>query len=323
MNKPVLIVGVFLLIATTEIASTYGSIQLQRECSVKDESYGVTLSGFIFEEGTNKPLPDMYVGASRVKHISSPPYNHINVEVLVQTDENGRFLFEIPESTPDLDRVIVFVSSPYFSHQNKIYKDAEFIKKIPLVDDLSSQGIIEINLTSDVEINFTLSPTPERAIAVWKILNIAPIYNKAKDLEIDVSEEEYYIGEALYELFEGGDYEKALDLASKGEALLKKKEQTITEEWFREMKSDIVPGPYIEEPYQGDGFTREDNIVLTYYFYWYDVYSCMHVKYFCSVDSLQDHPLSLENFSYKSVEWHKKELNLLQRMEFHRFRKTR
>jgi hypothetical protein len=293
-----------------EIASTYGATNLQKEYPMDGETRDgdITLSGFVLEEGSNKPLSDMYIGASRVKHISSPLYDHINVDALVQTDENGRFLFEILESTPDLDRVFVFVSSPYFSHQNKIYKDAEFIKKIPSMEDLLSTDIVEIDLTKDAEINFVLSPTPDRELALRKLLYMYPLYAKAKDLNMNISEDEYYFGESLYEIVEGGDYNRALEFADKAMILLKEKGEIILDRWFQEMKSDIVPGPYLEEPCEGDGFSSDDNVVLTYYFYWYDVYSCMHVKYACRVDALQDHPVTLQGFSYKMVEWHKKEL---------------
>lgn len=42
--------------------------------------------------------------------------------------------------------------------------------------------------------------------------------------------------------------------------------------------------------------------VATYYFYWYDIYTNSHM------DALTDHPKDMTDFSFNSVDWHKKEL---------------
>ena len=56
-------------------------------------------------------------------------------------------------------------------------------------------------------------------------------------------------------------------------------------------------------------FKSSDRIVGTYYFYWYDAASKGHiVNPEDGSDGLTDHPPTLEDFSYKSVRWHKQQL---------------
>jgi hypothetical protein len=55
-------------------------------------------------------------------------------------------------------------------------------------------------------------------------------------------------------------------------------------------------------------FTRKDKLVGTYYFYWYDSYSKGHLIDGDGTDALTTHPPTLEDFSYKSVRWHKQQL---------------
>jgi hypothetical protein len=57
-------------------------------------------------------------------------------------------------------------------------------------------------------------------------------------------------------------------------------------------------------------FRSSDRIVGTYYFYWYDAPSKLHlINPEDGSDALQDHPPTLEDFSYKSERWHKKQLS--------------
>jgi len=51
-----------------------------------------------------------------------------------------------------------------------------------------------------------------------------------------------------------------------------------------------------------------DRIVGTYYFYWYNVYTKEHIINPDGSDALTDHPRSLEDYSYSSIRWHKREL---------------
>jgi Domain of unknown function (DUF5010) len=55
-------------------------------------------------------------------------------------------------------------------------------------------------------------------------------------------------------------------------------------------------------------FSNQDRIVGTYYFYWYDVHSKSHVIDGDGTDALTTHPPTLDDFSYTSVAWHKKQL---------------
>jgi hypothetical protein len=55
-------------------------------------------------------------------------------------------------------------------------------------------------------------------------------------------------------------------------------------------------------------FTSADRVVATYYFYWYDSPSKLHVSYADGGDMLTTHPPTLDDFSYKSTSWHERQL---------------
>lgn len=55
-------------------------------------------------------------------------------------------------------------------------------------------------------------------------------------------------------------------------------------------------------------FSSTDRVVFTPYFYWYDVYSSAHIVDADGSDALTDHPPTLDDFSYKSPNWHKSQL---------------
>jgi hypothetical protein len=59
---------------------------------------------------------------------------------------------------------------------------------------------------------------------------------------------------------------------------------------------------------ESSSFTSTNKIVGTYFFYWYDVYSGSHIRNPDGSDALTTHPPTLEDFSYKSVRWHRKQL---------------
>lgn len=71
-------------------------------------------------------------------------------------------------------------------------------------------------------------------------------------------------------------------------------------------------GPYVnltEQDFAGSrSFTRQDKIIGTYFFYWYDIYSKSHIVDGDGTDALTTHPASLEDFSYTSVRWFKQQL---------------
>jgi hypothetical protein len=60
---------------------------------------------------------------------------------------------------------------------------------------------------------------------------------------------------------------------------------------------------------QARSFTSADRIVGTYYFYWYCAQTKEHIIDGDGTDALTDHPASSDDFSYRSVRWHKKELS--------------
>ncbi len=71
-------------------------------------------------------------------------------------------------------------------------------------------------------------------------------------------------------------------------------------------------GPYVnlrEEHFAGARtYGPEDRLVLTPYFYWYDVTTGAHIYDGDGSDALTDHPATMEGFSYRSVGWHEGEL---------------
>lgn len=55
-------------------------------------------------------------------------------------------------------------------------------------------------------------------------------------------------------------------------------------------------------------FGTNDPVVLTSYFYWYDIFSNAHIIDADGTDALTDHPPTLTGFSYKSSAWHQRQL---------------
>lgn len=72
-----------------------------------------------------------------------------------------------------------------------------------------------------------------------------------------------------------------------------------------------APGPHINlKPADFAGaksYSAKDKLVATYYFYWYDSYTKGHLIDGDGSDALTTHPPTLEDFSYKSVRWHKQQ----------------
>jgi hypothetical protein len=74
----------------------------------------------------------------------------------------------------------------------------------------------------------------------------------------------------------------------------------------------LPPGTFIgtgSEAAAGPTFHSKSPLVATSYFYWYDALSKAHVVNYDGTDALTDHPPTLEGFSYKSVDWHVKQLH--------------
>jgi hypothetical protein len=59
---------------------------------------------------------------------------------------------------------------------------------------------------------------------------------------------------------------------------------------------------------EAKSFRASDRIIGTYYFYWYDSTTKEHVIDGDGTDALTTHPPTLEDFSYRLVTWHKRQL---------------
>src|SRR5262245_46865737 len=72
-------------------------------------------------------------------------------------------------------------------------------------------------------------------------------------------------------------------------------------------------GPFVnlkpEDVAEIKSFRSDERIVMTYYFYWYDIYSKAHFLNGDGSDALTTHPASTNDYSYKSVRWHKGQLS--------------
>jgi len=84
---------------------------------------------------------------------------------------------------------------------------------------------------------------------------------------------------------------------------------------LRSASQEIPPafGPYINlqaADFRGmRTYGPKDQIVGTYYFYWYNVHTGEHMTNGNGTDALTTHPASMEDFAYTSVAWHKKQLS--------------
>jgi hypothetical protein len=80
------------------------------------------------------------------------------------------------------------------------------------------------------------------------------------------------------------------------------------------VKRPIPPafGPYVHpgeaDFEQATSFKRTEPLVGTYYFYWYEIHTQAHIVDGDGTDALTTHPPTLEDFSYKSVRWHRRQL---------------
>ncbi|HUT11344.1 MAG TPA: DUF5010 domain-containing protein [Thermoguttaceae bacterium] len=73
------------------------------------------------------------------------------------------------------------------------------------------------------------------------------------------------------------------------------------------------PGPFVEQSLEDASktapFAAGTPVIATTYFYWYDAATNLHVIDPDGTDALTDHPPTLEGFSYKSVDWHARQLD--------------
>jgi hypothetical protein len=72
------------------------------------------------------------------------------------------------------------------------------------------------------------------------------------------------------------------------------------------------PGPYVVMAAADDApcapFRAGQPLIATSYFYWYDIETGAHILNADGSDALTDHPPTLKGFSYKSVDWHARQL---------------
>lgn len=67
---------------------------------------------------------------------------------------------------------------------------------------------------------------------------------------------------------------------------------------------NLAPADFANVP----SFSATQRIVGTYFFYWYDSSTKEHIIDGDGTDALTTHPASLNDFSYRSVAWHKRQL---------------
>ncbi len=71
-------------------------------------------------------------------------------------------------------------------------------------------------------------------------------------------------------------------------------------------------GPHVRPPAEAfreaRNFPGDDRVVMTHYFYWYDAKTKEHISDGDGTDALTTHPATMEDFSYRSVAWHRREL---------------
>lgn len=84
--------------------------------------------------------------------------------------------------------------------------------------------------------------------------------------------------------------------------------------WAAQAQREIPPafGPHVNlkpaDFVEAKSFRATDRIVGTYYFYWYDAPSKSHIIDGDGTDALTTHPPTLEGLSWRSVAWHRRQL---------------
>ena len=116
--------------------------------------------------------------------------------------------------------------------------------------------------------------------------------------------------EFLFTDYEIVGYSTAM-VNGKAPTIVESKSATAQPQAVREIPPAI--GPHVnfrpDALAQARSFRGDDKIVMTRYYYWYDVASKSHIVNADGSDALTTHPATLEDFSYKSVAWHKKQLS--------------
>jgi len=116
------------------------------------------MSGTVTSGQTGAPLVGITIGATRVAALGSgAPTDMIPVEVHGDTTSEGIFSYTIDNSTPGLDRIVLFTLST--TYQNEIYNNVAFSGDRPTYGDAELPGVVEISFTTSVSgLNFALEP---------------------------------------------------------------------------------------------------------------------------------------------------------------------
>lgn len=116
----------------------------------------ITLSGTVTNQADSSPIADVTVGATRVSGLGSgQPGDSIPVESTVTTNSSGVYTFSISDSTPGLDRVLIFVYSTNWIAE--LYNGVQLASPIPTYSEVSAPGVVEVDFTHTVTgIDFAL-----------------------------------------------------------------------------------------------------------------------------------------------------------------------
>jgi len=119
----------------------------------------ITLSGTLTNEETSQPIAGVSVRAARVASLGSgQPSNPIPVEATVSTNSSGYYQIQVTDSTPDLDRVLVFTDATGFV--DELYDNVQFLESTPTYADVQKPGVVHIDFRNNVSnINFALEPS--------------------------------------------------------------------------------------------------------------------------------------------------------------------
>ncbi len=103
------------------------------------------VSGTVVSEESSLPLEGITVGATRESEAAGTAADvAIPVEWSVVSDANGVYRFDLDESLPGMDRLLVFTS--HHTVFNEIYPDVDTRGMVPHGADLDESGIAAINL---------------------------------------------------------------------------------------------------------------------------------------------------------------------------------
>ncbi len=121
---------------------------LALSCAVALPALALTeLSGTVTSEEDSSPISAVFVGVTRESQVAgTAPGEGIIVEWRATTDDNGVFRFDLDETLPGMDRLLVFTNDE--SHYNELYPAVDTRGMAPKGADLEEPGIVTIDLTA-------------------------------------------------------------------------------------------------------------------------------------------------------------------------------